>query len=116
DGVADPGVERSASILEEVSVGHLVGERVLEGVLKLGEEGRLVEELGGLEVAEVATERVLGQLRQGPEDGEGDILADNGRRLKQGLLLRREAVETRRQDRLDRGGNLGAPERLRPGG
>jgi hypothetical protein len=54
DGVDDPGVERAPAVLEHASVGDLGGEHVLEGVLEIREEPRLVEELGGLEVGEAA--------------------------------------------------------------
>ena len=56
DGVDDPGVERAPAILEQAPVGHLVGERMLEGVLEIREEARLVQELGRLEVGEPAAE------------------------------------------------------------
>jgi len=32
-----PGVQRAAPFLEEAAIGHLVGEGVLEGVLKIRE-------------------------------------------------------------------------------
>jgi hypothetical protein len=41
-------------LLEETAVGHLVGEGVLESVLPLGEQARLVEELGPLELRQAA--------------------------------------------------------------
>ena len=52
-------------LLQETAVGHLVRQGVLEGVLALGEEARLVEELGRLEVRQAAMERLLGQLGDG---------------------------------------------------
>ena len=42
-------MQRPAALPEETAVGDLVRERVLERVLPLGEEARLVEELGRLE-------------------------------------------------------------------
>jgi len=42
-------VEGAASLVEQALVRHLVREGVLEGVLDLGKEARLVEELGPLE-------------------------------------------------------------------
>jgi hypothetical protein len=45
-------VKGAPPLFQEALVGHLVGEGVLEGVLKVGEEPGLVEELGGLELAE----------------------------------------------------------------
>ena len=43
-------------------IGHLLGERVLEGVDQLGEEACFVEELRGLELRKG---RMQGRLRQG---------------------------------------------------
>ncbi len=58
----DPGVQRAPPLVEHAAVGHLVGERVLEGVFEIGEEARLVEELGGLQMREPCAQRLLGQL------------------------------------------------------
>ena len=44
----DRGVERAPALLEHAVVGHLVGEGVLERVLEVGKEPRLVQELRGL--------------------------------------------------------------------
>ena len=60
DGLDGPGVERAPAVLEEAPVGHLVGQRVLEGVLDVGEQARLVEELGRLEPGEALGQRVRG--------------------------------------------------------
>jgi hypothetical protein len=38
----DAGMERPPPLLEERFVGHLMGEPMLEGVVDLGEEARLV--------------------------------------------------------------------------
>ena len=52
DGADDAGVEGPASLLERGTVGDLVGERMLEGVLGIGEEPGLVQELGRLQMRE----------------------------------------------------------------
>ena len=62
-------------------------ERVLEGVLEIREEARLVEELGGLEVGEPATQLFLGQLGDGEQERERHVLADDRGRLEQPLVL-----------------------------
>src|SRR3990172_3382390 len=48
DSLHNPGVEGASPLLKQASVGHLVGEGVLEGVLELGEEARLLEGTRGL--------------------------------------------------------------------
>jgi hypothetical protein len=50
DGLYDPGVEGPPLLLLEASIGHLVRERMLESVGKLGEQASLIEELGPLQV------------------------------------------------------------------
>ena len=52
-------------LLGEALVGHLPCEGVLEGVLEVGEEIRVVEELRGLEPGEAATDRLLPVLGHG---------------------------------------------------
>ena len=71
DGLDDAGVQRPPPLLQQAAVGHLVGEGVLEGVFELGEEARLVEELGGLQVGEAQAERLLGQLGDGLQQRRG---------------------------------------------
>jgi hypothetical protein len=41
----DPRVQVVPSLVQEAAVRHLVGQRVLEGVLDVGEEASLVEKL-----------------------------------------------------------------------
>ena len=50
---------------EETAVGHLVGQGMLEGVFAFGEEPRLVEELGGLEVRQSTLQGLLRQIGNG---------------------------------------------------
>ena len=50
---------------------------MLEGVGMLGEEARLVEELGGLEVRQATMEHRLGQLGNGVQQGQGHLGAND---------------------------------------
>ena len=58
-------VQRLAPLLQQAAVGHLVGQRVLEGVLQVREELRLVDELRFLQVGKAAAQDVVGLLRDG---------------------------------------------------
>ena len=87
-----------------------MGQGVLEGVVPLGEEARLVEELGRLQVRQAAMERLLGQLGNGLQQGQGHLGADDGGGLQQALVLRRQPVDACRQDRLHRRRHLQAVE------
>ena len=54
DGLGDAGVQGALPLVEQAPVRDLVRERVLERVLEVREEPRLVEELRGLQVREPA--------------------------------------------------------------
>ena len=102
----DPSVEVTAPVGEEAPVGHLMRERVLEGVLEVGEEARLVDELGRLKVSQPATERLLVLVRDRLEESEGNVLPDDRGNLEEPLLLGRQAVDARGQDGLHRSGHV----------
>jgi hypothetical protein len=73
---------------------------VREGVGELGEEARLVEELGILQVGEAQAEWHLGDFGYGLEQCYGHLGADDGRGLQERFFLGRQPVEARRQQRL----------------
>ena len=117
-GLDDAGMQRAPPLLQEAAIGHLVGEGVLEGVLALGEEPRLIEKLGGLQVGQAAVERLLGQLGNGLQQRQGHLGANHGSRLQEALLLGWQPVDARRQHRLHGGwyldGRQGLPQAIGP--
>ena len=98
DGVHDAGMEGALPFLQEAAVGHLMGERVLERVRRAREEPRLVEELGGLEVAEPGLEFFFGEVGNGLEEPHGDLVpmtaAVCSRRFSTGGSRSRRAAST----------------------
>src|ERR1700752_5160432 len=94
------------TLMQQATVGDVVGERMLEGVLEIRIEPRLVEELGGLETIESRTQRVVGHFGDRLEQRERHVLAAHRRDLKEVLVLRRETVDASRQHRLDGGRDL----------
>ena len=106
EGLDNPGMECPSLFLEEAAVGHLLGEGMLEGVDQLGEQARLVQELGVLEMGETQAERLFRQLHHGLEEGQGDLCTHNRCGLEQALLLWGQAVDTRCQDGLHGGWHL----------
>src|SRR5438128_11460703 len=100
-------------LLEEAHVGYLMGQGVLEGVFALGEQARLVEKLGCLEVRNTAMQRLLGHLGNGVQQGEGDLGANDRGGLEQMLVLGWQSVDTRRQHGLHGGRHLNARQGLR---
>jgi hypothetical protein len=59
DGDDNSRMKLAAPFLQQSPVGDVVRERVLEGILEIRKEPGLVEELGGLQAVETATERVV---------------------------------------------------------
>ncbi len=59
DSIDDPGVERAATVMQKPRVCHLVRQGVLEGVLGIREEPRLVQELGGLQAGKAAAQVIF---------------------------------------------------------
>ena len=107
------GVQHPPPLLEQAAIGHLVREGVLEGVLPLGEQPRLVQELRRLEVREASVQLPSsGTLGNGLQQRQGHLCADDRGRLEELFLLRRQPVNTCREDCLYRGGHLDARERL----
>ena len=51
-------------------------------------------------------QRHLGQLSNGLQQRQGHLGANHGSRLQEALGLGREPIDTRRKDRLHRGGHL----------
>ena len=107
----DMYVEIAAALVEERPIRDLVSQRVLEGVLDLGKEARLVEELAGLQPDEPGAEYVRIEAADGLEEWQRHVLSDGGSRLQQMLVRHRKAIDARRQDRLDRGRHLRRRER-----
>src|SRR5215467_1588333 len=106
-------MERASPSLEEATVGHLVSQRVLERVLELREQTSLIEKLRCLQPSKRLSNRFLRLLDNRFEQRERHIFADDGGRLKQSLVSRREVVDASGQDRLCRGGKVKALDRPR---
>ena len=108
----DAGMQRPPSLLQQATVGDLVRQGVLEGVLAFREEACLIEELGRLEVREATMQNLLRQFGNGLQQRQGYLDADDRRGLEQALLLRRQAVDACRQHYLHRGRHLDRGYRL----
>ena len=102
----DACVQHAPPLLEQTVIGDLMGQGVFEGEVALGEEPRLIEEFGGLQVGEAVIEVRLGQLGNGLHQGHGHLGANDRSALEHVLLLRRQPVDARCQHRLHRGGHL----------
>src|SRR5215813_4810440 len=98
----DASVQSTPPVLQDAPVGHLVRERMLEGVFEVREDARLVQELGGLEMAQRPTQVVLGRVGNGLQEREGHILANDRGGLEQTLVLGRQAIDAGGEDGLRR--------------
>src|SRR5215831_7926798 len=76
-GLDNTGMQRAPPLLQQATVGHLVRQGVLEGVFWLREEARLIEELRGLEVGEVAVQLDVWQVSNGSQQRARYLHADD---------------------------------------
>ena len=113
DDADDLGVEQSAPFLKQAAVRHLVRERVLERILEIRKQLRLVEELRGLEIVQASSKRLLRDTRDARQQRIRHVLADHRGGFEELLVLHRQAIDTGRQDRLHALRNLQALNRLR---
>jgi hypothetical protein len=94
----DLSMEYPTPVQEETAVGYLLREGMLEGVGEIGEQTRLVQELGILEMRQAPMESLSGQLRHSLEQGEGHLHANDRCGLEQALRLGYSNFTTQEQD------------------
>src|SRR6266700_4619624 len=109
----NPRVDGAPAIGEETAVRHLLCQRVLEGVLRIGKQACRIQKLRGLQKRELSAHALLGFIGDGLEQNERDVLPDDRGRLQQLLLRGWEPVNPGGQERLDRARNLNIVECLR---
>ena len=89
EGVEDLAVKRAPAVLEQAPVGHVVGQRVLEGVFEIGKEPRLVQKFCGTKLAQAPAQCLLGYLGDSLQEPKGHIFADDRGGLEQTLVVGR---------------------------
>jgi hypothetical protein len=67
--VHNTSVERPSPLLSKTAVGHLIGQRMLEGVSEFGHHPCLVEQFHGLEMHQAEPQDLLRHLANGPRYG-----------------------------------------------
>ena len=105
------GVEGAALGLRHAPVDRLLGERVLEDVARLAGARPLVQELEPREVAEARLDAV-GPVPEGVQQAQGDLPAEDRRRLQEAPGLGGQPVEAREQNLLDGVGHGERPAQL----
>ncbi|MNT02603.1 hypothetical protein D3C72_1371070 [compost metagenome] len=86
-------MQRTTPLAQQRAVGHLLGQRVLEGVLHLRKRWLLVDEFPGLQPRQQALRCVFGLLDDAREQAPGKCLADYRQGLQQRFLGRLQAVD-----------------------
>src|SRR5262245_11238606 len=82
------------------SVGDIVGEGVLEGVLQVRKELRRVEKLSSLQIVEQTAKFVLCQPTNWMQEGERGVVSNYRRLMQQTLLGGGQRIDTRGEHRL----------------
>ena len=113
DGVDERPVECAPALAEKAAIRDLVREGVLERVLEVREQARLVQELRALESTEPLVQPILVEAGDREQQAERDALAHDGRRLEQAFVAGRQPVDPSGEDRLDRRRHADGVERPR---
>jgi hypothetical protein len=92
--------------LQKTIIGHVMGERMCEGIGQLWIQTRLDQELRLLQVRETPTQVVFGHLSESLQEGERYLPANHGSALEEPLLFWRQPIDAGRQDRLYGGWHL----------
>src|SRR2546426_2659592 len=100
DRLHDPGMKGAATIAEEAAVRDLVGQRVLEGVLEVGKELDLVQEVCSLQQGEATSELVRRKVGNRLKHLERHVCPDDRGCLEHGLFLGAQAVNPGGEERL----------------
>ena len=103
DGVGGPRVQRLPPLPKQARVCHLARHGVLEGVGILGKQRLLVQELRSLQRPHPGFDVPLRHPGHGLQKRPRDVAADHGGALQDALELGLQAIDTRGQQRLDRG-------------
>src|ERR1700736_958063 len=100
DSGANPLVQRPPPLRPNGAIRDLQGQRMLEGVLDVGQRWLLVDELPKLQIAEYPFQFAIGLAGDLPYKPERKLLAHYGQRLEQILFVGRQPVDTSGEDRL----------------
>src|SRR5262245_4954397 len=76
-------VQYPPPLQQQAVVGYLVSEGVLKGVVRLGEQARLIQELRRLEMRQATVQRLFGQVRNGSQQGAGHVRTNHRSGLEQ---------------------------------
>ncbi len=85
-------VNRASSLLEYACICDSMRERMLEGILLMRQQAGLIEEFSRLQIGEPI------EIGYRLKKIDGKFMADHGRHLQKGLLLRGQAIDPRSEN------------------
>src|SRR5262245_9331035 len=100
DQLADAAVQRTATLVEQALVGDVLHQRVLERILRIREQTRLVEQLARSETPEGLRKALLVEIGDALEQRQRDLVANHRGALQEVLLVRSQPIDARGQERL----------------
>src|SRR5262245_30782761 len=81
-GSRDPAGQFPSAYGEHAGVGHVLRDRMLEGVFRIWEDAALVDKLSRRQMGEYSSQRLLGLLCDRREQLQGHVRADDCHGLK----------------------------------
>src|SRR5262249_36743138 len=109
-GIHDARVDVATALVEHSSVGDVVGEGVLEGVLQVRKELCRIEKFSSLQFVEEPAKLVLCQPTNCIKEGEGGVAPNPAPVRRQPPPGGGRRMDPRGEPRLHRGWDLGAGE------
>ena len=106
DGLHDQPVKCAPPLMEQGTVGDLVCQRVLEGVLDIRQEPDLAQEFRGLEAFDRSVQFILGDLGNSLQQAKRHVLPEHRCRLQERLIRGAKPVYAGGDHGLDRRGDL----------
>ncbi len=93
----DPLVVAPLRRPQQRPIGDLVRQRVPERVFEIRSAASLVDEPRGLQPGQAAAQLLVGSVRDRPQEGEADVLADGGGHLEQLLVADGQPIDASRE-------------------
>src|SRR5215467_1083566 len=95
-------VKHCATLVEQGSLGNLGRQSMFERILHFWKQICLIEKFSGLKMGDVTAKVIFRQLGHSTQQRQGNDHADNGGDLEEPFFLKREPVDTVRQNILYR--------------
>src|SRR5262245_8550563 len=108
----DPRVKPALAIMQQAAVCDLVSQRMLERIFHFRNAARLVQKIRRLKVGEPFAKLLVRDVGDRFEKTDVDVSADDGRRLKQPLILEWKTIDAGSKNGLHGSRHLDAADRM----